>query len=83
MANEQRLRLTLKDRQDGREWTGQRLDVREDPDDFDALLQHLENLARSLDHRTGDAEHWIERYQIRVQSLEETWRDFPLAGRKR
>lgn len=81
MANEQRLRLTLRDRQDGREWTGQRLDVREDPENFDALLKHLENLARNLDHRTGEAVHWIDRYEIRVQGLDEAWRDFKLAGR--
>ena len=81
MANEQRLRLTLRDRQDGREWTGQRLDVREDPENFGALLKHLENLARSLDHRTGDAVYWIDRYEVRVQGLEEAWRDFRVAGR--
>jgi hypothetical protein len=81
MANEQRLRLTLRDRQDGREWTGQRLDVREDPENINALVKHLENLARSLDHRTGEAVHWIDRYEIRVQGLDEGWRDYNVAGR--
>jgi hypothetical protein len=83
MANEQRLRLTLKDRQDGREWTGHRLDVREDPEDLAAIEKHIENLARNLDHRTGEADHWIERYEARVQGLDEEWRDYRVAGRKR
>lgn len=80
MAHAQRLKLTLRNRSNGREWTGQRVEVTEDPDDHAALLKHLEAMARDLDGRRGET-WWIGEYELRVQGLDQEWRDFRLVGR--
>lgn len=83
MAHQQRLRLTLRNRTNDREWTGQRLEVTEDPDDHDALIKHLETMARDLDRRGGGGAWWLDQYELRVQGIDQEWRDFRLAGRAR
>lgn len=80
MARQQRLKLTLKDRVDGREWTNQSVTVQADPDDHAALVHHMVELARQLTHRGNGAPWWIKQYSVRVQGLDETWRDFEVVG---
>lgn len=80
MAHSQRLKLTLKDRTDGREWTHQTVVVKADPDDHAALTEHLIALARDLDRRGTGAPWWVDRYSVRVEGLDETWRDFVVVG---
>lgn len=78
MAHRQRLRLTLRKRSNGYEWRP--IEVTEDPDDHDAMLEHLDAMARDLDGRTGNP-WWRDQYEVRVQGLEQEWRDFRVAGR--
>jgi hypothetical protein len=80
VADKERLRLTLRDRIDGRTWTGHRLDVTADPDDHAAIRRHIVDMARNLDHRTGDP-WWRGQYEVDVDSLDQTWRQrFTVAG---
>lgn len=79
MADKQRLRLTLRDTVRDRTWSSHPVEVTADPDDHDVLRDHIERLARSLDHRTGEP-WWIGEYEADVQSLDETWRKFTLPG---
>jgi hypothetical protein len=83
MAHRQRLRLTLRNRSNDREWTNQRVEATEDPDDHDALQQHLEAMARDLDRRGSGEPWWIGQYELRVQGIDQEWRDFRLVGRPR
>lgn len=78
MAHQQRLKLTLRRRTNDREWRP--VEVTEDPDDHAALLQHMEAMARDQDSRRGD-NWWLSEYELRVQGLDQEWRDFRLAGR--
>jgi hypothetical protein len=80
MARQQRLQLTLRDRIDRREWTNQPLTVTADPDDTATLVDHVIAMARDLDHRGNGAPWWAGQYAVRVQGLEETWRDFEVVG---
>ncbi|MFI5729157.1 hypothetical protein ACIA49_03485 [Kribbella sp. NPDC051587] len=81
MAHRQRLRLTLRNRNNDREWKHQPVEVTEDPDDHDALLKHLEAMARDLDRRGSGDPWWIDQYELRVQGLDQAWRDFRIVGR--
>lgn len=80
MAHVQRLKLTLRNHVTDRTWTGQPLTIQADPEDTAAILEHLEPMARNLDHRTGDADHWRRDYTLRVQGLEQEWRDEWISG---
>lgn len=79
VADKQRLRLTLIDEVGRREFTHESVEVTADPDDHAALRNHLEQLARSVDHRTGEA-WWLAQYSLKVQGLEQEWRKFKLPG---
>lgn len=81
MAHEQRLKLTLRNRTNDREWKWEAVEVTEDPDDHDALLKHMEQMARDIDGRSSSG--WLHEYELRVQGLEQEWRDFRLVGRDR
>lgn len=79
MARPQRLKLTLRDRVGHREWTHQAITVTADPDETATLVSHLKAMARDLDNRdSGD--WWAGQYAIRVQGLDEAWRDFEITG---
>lgn len=81
MADKQRLRLTLRDRVGKREWTHQAIEITADPDDHKTLLQFMEDMARDLDRRgTAGEPWWIGQYAVRVQGLDQEWRDFEIAG---
>lgn len=75
MARQQRLKLTLRDRLDGREWTHQSVEVTADPEDHAVIVDHMIALARELTHRGNGAPWWIEQYAVKVHYLEEEWRD--------
>jgi hypothetical protein len=78
MADAERLELTLRNRKTDREWTGHRVEVTEDPDDYAAILKHLGPLARDLEGYRGDD---LSGYEVRVCGLDKAWRDFRLPGR--
>jgi len=80
MAQE-RLKLTLRNVVNDRTWSGKNYtrEVTADPDDHDALRAYLEQMARDLDHRTGEP-WWKVQYTVRVQGLDQTWRDFTVPG---
>jgi hypothetical protein len=80
MADRQRLKLTLRDRIGKREWTHQAVTVTADPEDLPAIVEHLVEMARDLDHRGQGAPWWIEQYAVRVQGLDQEWRDFEVVG---
>jgi hypothetical protein len=77
MADKERLELTLRNTANGREWTGDRVEVMEDPDDYPAILKHLPALARALDGHRGED---LSRYSLRVIGIDRRWRDFVLPG---
>ena len=79
MANEQRLKLTLRNTVNDRTWTSQTRQVTADPDDHPTLRAYLEQMARDIDHRTGEP-WWKVQYTIRVQGLDQAWRDFTVPG---
>lgn len=79
MAHQQRLKLTLRNVTNDRTWKHHPLEVTADPDDHDAIRRHIEHMARSLEHRTGEP-WWRVQYEARVQGLDETWRDFTIPG---
>lgn len=74
MADQQRLKLTLRNVMNDRTWTGQPLTVTADPDDHRAIRGYIEQLARSLDGRTGEP-WWRVQYEARVRYLDQEWRD--------
>lgn len=82
MAHQQRLKLTLRNVATDRTWTGQPLTITGDPDDTDTLRAHVEQLARDLDGRTGNA-WWADQYKLHVQGLDQEWRDFWITGGER
>lgn len=75
MARPQRLKLTLKDRLDGREWTNQPREVTADPEDHAAIVEQMIEMARELTHRGQGEPWWIKQYAVRVRCLDEAWRD--------
>jgi hypothetical protein len=79
MANQQRLKLTLRNHVSDRTWTNQPLEVTADYDDNPALLAHLESMARNLDYRTG-APWWMDQYTMRVQGVDQHWLDKWITG---
>jgi hypothetical protein len=79
MAHAQRLKLTLRNHVSDRTWTGQPLEVTADPDDHATLREHLESMARNLDYRTG-IPWWMDQYTMRIQGLDQAWRDFWISG---
>lgn len=79
MADQQRLKLTLRNRTNGRTWTHQPIEITADPDNHAALHEQLVGMARSLDGRTGEP-WWDSQYEIRVQGIDQAWRDFTLPG---
>jgi hypothetical protein len=81
MAHQQRLKLTLRNVVNDRTWTGTNYtrEVTADPEDHDTLRGYLEQMARSLDGRTGEP-WWRVQYEVRVEGLDQTWRDFTVPG---
>jgi hypothetical protein len=79
MAHQQRLKLTLRNVVNDRTWTNQTREVTADPDDHDTLRGYIEQMARSLDSRTGEP-WWRVQYEVRVQGLDQAWRDFTVPG---
>lgn len=79
MAQEQRLKLTLRNAMNDRTWTNQTREVTADPDDHHTLRGYLEQMARDIDHRTGEP-WWRVQYTVRVQGLDQEWRDFVVPG---
>lgn len=79
MADPQRLKLTLRNITNDRTWTNQTRDITADPDDHAAIREALEQMARSIDGRTGEP-WWRVQYEVRVQGLDQTWRDFTVPG---
>jgi hypothetical protein len=81
MAHQQRLKLTLRNVVNDRTWDGKNYtrEVTADPDDHDTLRGYLEQMARDIDHRTGEP-WWKVQYTVRVQGLEQEWRDFTVPG---
>jgi hypothetical protein len=81
MAHQQRLKLTLRNVMNDRTWAGSKYtrEVTADPDDHDTLRGYLEQMARSLEDRTGEP-WWRVQYEVRVQGLEQEWRDFTVPG---
>jgi hypothetical protein len=79
VAHEQRLKLTLRNVNNDRAWTNQPRVVVADPDDHGTIRGYLEQMARSLDHRTGEP-WWKVQYEVRVQGLDQEWRDFTVPG---
>lgn len=81
MANQQRLKLTLRNVTNDRTWTGKHntREVTADPEDHAAIRDYLEQMARSLDGRTGEP-WWRVQYEVRVEGLDETWREFTVPG---
>lgn len=75
MAHVQRLKLTLRNVASDRTWTGQPLTISADPDDTEAIRENAEQMARDLDHRTGDP-WWLKQYTLHVQGIDQEWRDF-------
>lgn len=79
MAHQQRLKLTLRNVGAGRTWVDQPLEITADPEDHAAIREHIEQMARDLDGRTGNP-WWADQYKLRVQGLDQEWRDFWLTG---
>lgn len=79
MAHQQRLKLTLRNVMNDRTWTNQAMEVTADPEDHDTLRAYLEQMARNLDGRTGEP-WWKVQYTVRVQGLDQEWRDFTVPG---
>lgn len=79
MAHQQRLKLTLRNTVADRTWTNQPVEITADPDDHKTIRATLEQMARDLDSRTGEP-WWKVQYQVRVQGLEQEWRDFVVPG---
>lgn len=80
MAKRQRLKLTLKNVVTDREWVHQPRVIVADPEDPLHILDFLDEMARELDGRSGRG--WTDQYSVKVQPLDETWRDtFTLYGR--
>lgn len=75
----QRLKLTLRNVVSDRTWVNQPLIVTADPEDHSTIQPLIEQMARSLDGRTGDP-WWITQYQVRCQGLDQTWRDDWIPG---
>jgi hypothetical protein len=79
MADQQRLKLTLRNVMNDRTWTNQPIEVTVDPDDHRTIRGYIEQLARSLDGRTGEP-WWRVQYEARVQGLDQEWRNFTVPG---
>lgn len=81
MADQQRLKLTLHNVVNDRTWTGKNYtrEVIADPDDHGTIRGYLEQMARSLDGRTGEP-WWRVQYEVHVEGLEQTWREFTVPG---
>lgn len=81
MAQAQRLKLTLRNVVNDRTWDGSKYtrEITADPDDHATIRGYLEQMARDLDHRTGEP-WWKVQYTVRVQGLDQTWRDFTVPG---
>jgi hypothetical protein len=79
VAHQQRLKLTLRNVVSDRTWTNQPREVTADPDDHRTIRAYLEQMARDLDGRSGEP-WWKVQYTVRVQGLDQEWRDFTLAG---
>lgn len=72
--------LYVKRTVDGLEWPAVR--VTADPLDTAALLDHLEESARSLDRR-GPGAGWLDGYSMRVVPIAHSWDAFVVQGRSR
>lgn len=80
MAHQQRLKLTLRNVVNDRTWTNQPREVTADPTDHTALRSFLEQMARSLDHRTGEP-WWRVQYEVKVSNLDHEWQpEFTVLG---
>lgn len=79
MAHAQRLKLTLRNTVADRTWTNQPVEITADPDDHKTIRATLVEMARDLDSRTGEP-WWKVQYQVRVQGLDQEWRDFVVPG---
>ena len=79
MAHQQRLKLTLRNVVNDRTWTSQSREVTADPEDHREIRGYIEQMARSLDGRTGEP-WWRVQYEVRVQGLDQEWRDFTVPG---
>ncbi|HEY2086226.1 MAG TPA: hypothetical protein VGH54_09405 [Mycobacterium sp.] len=79
MANEQKLKLTLKNVVTDREWKYKPMTVTADPDDHRALRGHMETMARDLDRRSGRG--WLSDYTATVEVVDQSWRKpFTISG---
>jgi len=81
MAHQQRLKLTLRNVVNDRTWDGKnhQREITADPDDHHTIRGYLEQMARDLDHRTGEP-WWKVQYAVRVQGLDQEGRDFVVPG---
>ena len=79
MAHQQRLKLTLRNVVSDRTWVNQSVEITADPEDHAAIRDHIEQMARDLDGMNGEP-WWLHHYKVRVEGLEQTWRDFWLPG---
>ena len=79
MARRQRLKVTLKNVVNGREWTHQAMEITADPEDHGSIRPSIEQLARDLDGRSGSP-WWADQYKAHVQGIDETWWDFWVGG---
>jgi len=80
MAHRQRLKLTLKNVVNGREWTHQAIEITADPDNHDEIRPHIVQLARDLDGQGNGNPWWADQYKVHVQGIDQPWRDFWLPG---
>lgn len=79
MAQRQKLKLTLKNISNGREWVHQAIEITADPDDHSTVAPSIIQLARDLDGRTGDP-WWADQYKGHIQGIDEPWRDYWIFG---
>ena len=80
MAKPQRLKLTLRNRENGKVWKFQPLTIVADPEDIEPLQRRVVEMARDLDSRGSGEAWWADQYAAQVQGLDQTWRDFEVFG---
>lgn len=81
MAHQQRLKLTLRNVVADRTWDSKahKREITADPDDHAAIRPYIEQMARDLEGRTGEP-WWRVQYSVRVQGIDQEWRDFTVLG---
>ncbi|MFC5268488.1 hypothetical protein ACFPJ1_40820 [Kribbella qitaiheensis] len=80
MARQQKLKLTLRNIGNGREWTNQPLTITADPEDHAAIKPRIEQMARDLDGRGSGVAWWADQYKVHVEGIKEHWWDFWVPG---